>query len=172
MDKENNSETNEPVVWKASPSQILNMWPYVITVLLIVAITLLAVTTNTPILAALTVLPLLYALWKFLSVRCRVYELTTERIRLYEGVLNQDINDVELYRVKDTKIVRPFWLRFFGLSTLTMESSDRSHPVVTFEAVPNGLGIREQVRKYVEIQRDKKRVREVDYEGEDDLEFE
>ena len=35
------------------------------------------------------------AVWKFLSVRCRVFELTNERLRHYEGVLNQDIDEID-----------------------------------------------------------------------------
>lgn len=172
MENEQDLENDEPVIWTARPSQITNIWPFIICFLLIIAIVIAAVLLNQPLIAIAAILPFAYAFWKWLTLRCRVYELTTQRIRLYEGVLNQDIDDIELYRIKDTKILRPFWLRFFGLSNLVLESSDRSHPRVTFQAVNNGLGIREQVRKYVEIQRDKKRVREVDFEGEDDFEIE
>lgn len=172
MDNKADLVNDEPVIWTARPSQITNLWPFIICFLLIALIIVAALMLNQSLIAIAAILPLAFAFWKWLALRCRVYELTTQRIRLYEGVLNQDIDDIELYRIKDTKILRPFWLRFFGLSNLVMESSDRSHPRVTFQAVSNGLGIREQVRKYVEIQRDKKRVREVDYEGDDGFEIE
>lgn len=96
-----------------------------------------------------------------------VFEFTSERIRIYEGILNQQINEVELYRVKDTRIVKPVWLRAFGLSNIVLQTSDRSLPEVNIRAVRNGIEIREKLRKQVEILRDKKRVREVDFESSD-----
>ena len=88
-------------------------------------------------------------------------------------MLNQEINEVELYRVKDTRITKPFWLRIFGLANLVLDTSDRSCPVVEIPAVRRGTDIREKLRKQVEMLRDKKRVREVDFEsggsGSDDM---
>ena len=53
----------------------------------------------------------------------------------------------------------------FGLSTLIIDTSDRSSPTVKIAAVRNGSEIREKLRAQVEILRDRKRVREVDFEG-------
>ncbi len=113
---------------------------------------------------AALVLPLGWALWIFVETRSIRHELTTERIRLYEGVFNQKMDDVELYRVKDTSMERPFWYRVFGLSTLVIETSDRSQPRIEIKAVRDGLGLRETLRKQVEYWRDRKRVREVDFD--------
>ena len=96
-----------------------------------------------------------------------VFEFTSERLRIYEGILNQEINEVELYRVKDTRLEKPFWLRIFGLSNIVLQTSDRSLPEVNIRAVRNGIEIREKLRKQVETLRDKKRVREVDFESSD-----
>lgn len=103
-----------------------------------------------------------------------MFEFTSERIRLYQGVFSQDIDEVELYRVKDTRILKPFWFRIFGLSTIVLNTSDRTCPIVEIKAVKDGAGIREKLRKQVEMLRDKKRVREVDFEGSDgdEMEFE
>lgn len=162
----------EKVIWKGRPSQVLNLWPLLTSALSIVALIVASVLLVQPLLLIAIVFPLAYGLWKFLQTRCRIYELTTERIRLYEGVLNQEIDEVELYRVKDSRLSRPLSKRIFGLSDLILDTSDRSHKVVNLEAVGNAIELREHIRKYVEIQRDKKRVREVDFEGEDELEFE
>ena len=69
--------------------------------------------------------------------------------------------------MKDTKLEKPFWMRIFGLSSIVMTTSDRSLPKLTLPAVRNGVEIREKLRKQVELLRDKKRVREVDFEGGD-----
>ena len=110
------------------------------------------------------ILPLGWALWIFIETRSVRHELTTERIRLYAGVFNPKMDDVELYRVKDTSMERPFWYRMFGLSTLIIETSDRSQPRIEIKAVGDGDNLRETLRKQVEFWRDRKRVREVDFD--------
>ena len=77
--------------------------------------------------------------------------------------------------MKDTNISRPFWLRIFGLASIKLDTSDRTLPVIHIHAVKDGLNVRELLRKQVEILRDRKRVREVDFDGTgdgDELEFE
>ena len=39
--------------------------------------------------------------------------------------------------------MRPFWLRMFGLSIIKADTSDRSHPLVTLEAIKDGVNVRE-----------------------------
>jgi len=165
-------EVSEDVIWKGGPSQILNLRTFLIAFVLIAAIGFGG--TFYPLVWALAVLPLAWAVWRFLVVRCQVYELTTERLRLYEGVFNQEIGEVELYRVKDTNVFRPFWLRLFKMANIVADTSDRTHPSVNMMAVKDGLNVRELLRKQVETLRDKKRVREVDFDGSgdgDDIEF-
>ena len=101
----------EDIIWKGRPSQVVNLGPFAVALLVAVAVAVGAV-FFTPLWIAL-VLPLGWAAWKWLVVRCRVYELTSQRLRLYRGVLNQRIDEIELYRVKDTVIERPLWLRIF-----------------------------------------------------------
>jgi uncharacterized membrane protein YdbT with pleckstrin-like domain len=83
---------------------------------------------------------------------------------MIQGIFNQKLDDVELYRVKDTSMERPFWYRLFGLSTLIIETSDRSQPHIQIKAVHDADNLRETLRKQVEFWRDKKRVREVDFD--------
>lgn len=157
-------------MWKGRSSQIVNFWPFVICSLLITLFLALSFFFIWLILGVLV--PLAYGGWRWLSTQCRIFEFTSERLRIYEGVLNQEINEVELYHVKDTKITKPFWLRIFGLANLVLDTSDRSCPVVEIAAVSRGTAIREKLRKQVEILRDRKRVREVDFEsggGGDDM---
>ena len=163
--------SDETIVWKGRPSQLLNFWVFAACSLIIVLIVVGAFWS--PPLAIAVALPLVFMIWKFLVVRCRVYELTTQRMRLYEGVLNQEIDEVELYRVKDTTIHKPFVQRIFNLSTIHLATSDRTHQTVDMRAIHDGVTVREMIRKHVELIRDAKRVREVDFDssGGDDMEF-
>ena len=161
---------SEEILWKGQPSQILNIWKFFFALLLAVVIGAAAVFFSLPSLWFALAIPLGWALWTYLTIRCRVYELTSERIRLYNGVLNQRIDEVELYRVKDTVVERPFGLRILGLSSVILDTSDRSHPVVELEAVRGAIDLRNTLRKRVEYWRDRKRVREVDFEEGGDME--
>ena len=71
--------------------------------------------------------------------------------------------------MKDSVILRPWWMRLTGLSSISLETSDRTMPKLLIPALPMGVETREMLRKQVEIQRDKKRVREMDF---DDVEGE
>lgn len=166
-------DEEENVVWKGRSHQIVNIWPLLISLLLIILI-LVGAYYWSKWLAIAALIPLVYAGWIWLGTKLMVFEFTSERMRIYEGILNQEINEVELYRVKDTRLEKPFWLRLFGLSNIVLQTSDRSCPEVNIRAVKNGAEIREKLRKQVETLRDKKRVREVDFEGSDsdDMEFE
>ena len=168
-------DTNEEnVIWSGRPSQLLNLGVFLIAGVISAGILVGALFSNLYVLLVFLVLPIPWAAWKFWTLHCRIYQLTNERLRLFEGVLNQEIGEVELYRVKDTNIIRPFWLRICGLSTIKADTSDRTHPVVNIEAIRGGLEVRELLRKQVESLRDKKRVREVDFDGSgdgDEIEF-
>jgi len=139
--------TDEREVWAGRPSQVVNLGTYILCFLF-----------------CWLVVPLVIALVRWLDVRNTKYSLTTERIRLETGILNKKINDLELYRVKDYVLDRPFFLRLFSLSNLHLETSDKTHPNVVIRAIRNGDEIREQLRTYVEACRTRKRVREVDFE--------
>ena len=154
----------ENVVWKGRSHQIVNFWPLLGSLVVLILFVVMAYQWSAWLLLG-ALIPVGYGGWLWLGTQLRVFEFTSERMRIYEGILNQEINEVELYRVKDTKLRKPFWLRIFGLSTIVLETSDRSCPTVEISAIRDGVTIREKLRKQVEVLRDKKRVREVDFEG-------
>ncbi|SHJ30728.1 membrane protein YdbS, contains bPH2 (pleckstrin homology) domain [Rubritalea squalenifaciens DSM 18772] len=153
---------SENAIWKGRPSQWVNFMVFAICGLVVVGAAICAVWLWSWL--WLLILPAVsWASWKYLEVRFRVYELTSERLRIYEGVLNQTIDELELYRVKDMTIERPFWLRIVGLGTLVLITSDRSHPELHIAAINDAMGLRDQMRTLVEGLRDRKRVREMDF---------
>ncbi len=158
----------ERTVWEGRPSQVINLGAYLLWGLVVVASIVLGIWFRASGYAWLAVLPILVSLfmmlWKYLDVRVRRIELTTERLRTYRGILSKQIDELEIYRIKDSRVQQPLVLRIFGLGTVELETSDRSNPRVRLHAIRDPRGLREQIRKYVEIQRDRKRVREVDFE--------
>ncbi len=154
--------STEATFWKGSPSQWLNIGHFAAAILLGVAISIGGV-FFAPAFIGL-VIPLASIVWRYLVVRCQVFELTNERLRVSTGVINQHIDEVELYRVKDILVVRKWWMRVTGLGTLHLQTSDRSMPELDIPAIRDCFGLREALRKKVEAMRDKKRVREMDFD--------
>ncbi len=135
----------EQPLWSGSPSQIVNLGPFIGWGLLF-----------------WLVIPLFIILWRWLEVRAMRYELSTERLKIRHGVLNKKMDELELYRVRDYKLEQPFFLRLFGLGNILLTTADRSNPSVTLRAIRDGEQLREQIRNAVEACRVAKRVREVD----------
>jgi membrane protein YdbS with pleckstrin-like domain len=156
--------TDETPIWKGRPSQWHNLGPFAAALAIASGIAVGAVFIPFTALWLGLVLPLAYAFWRFLVVRCQVFELTSQRLRITSGVINQQIDEIELYRVKDTLTVRSWWMRLTGLASISMQTSDRTIPHLIIPALSNGGELREQLRTQVEAQRDTKRVREMDFD--------
>ena len=138
--------TNEErVVWTGSPSQVLNLPIYLVCALLF-----------------WLVVPIFYAIWKWLVLRNVQYELTTERLKIRQGVFNKELDELELYRVRDYRLEQPFWLRIFSLGNIMLNSSDTSNPYIVLRGVRDCEQVYEQIRKHVEDCRVKKRVLPLD----------
>ena len=137
----------EELVWRGSPSQIVNLPVFVVCFVF-----------------CWLVVPIFIALWKWLVVRNIRYELTSERIKLREGVLNKHLNEVELYRARDYRAEQPIYLRVFSLGNVIIGTTDASHPVVVLRAVRDVEHVLELVRRHVEDCRVRKNVRALDLE--------
>lgn len=154
--------TEETTHWKGSPSQWLNIGSFTIAIVVAIGISIGGIFFPPAFIALL--IPLAYIVWSYLTVRCQIFEVTTERIRITKGVINQQIDEVELYRVKDMVVERKWWMRLTGLGNVHLETSDRSLPHVDIPAIRDSIQLREDLRKLVEAMRDKKRVRELDFD--------
>ena len=97
-------------------------------------------------------------------IRCEIFELNSQRLKITKRVINQTSDEVELYRVKDVILERKWWMRILNLGTLQLETSDRSLPNITIPAISDAENLRETLRREVEAVRDKKRVRELDFD--------
>jgi uncharacterized membrane protein YdbT with pleckstrin-like domain len=137
----------EKTVWTSSPSQVLNLPIFILCGLLF-----------------FLVIPIFYALWKWLVVKFTQYELTSERLKIRSGVINRNLDELELYRVRDYKLDQPLSLRVFSLGNIILTTSDKTTPVITLRAIRNAEGVREELRTHVEACRTAKRVREIDFE--------
>lgn len=109
-------------------------------------------------------LPVVVALTRYLRTRSKVYELTSERLKITEGVFGKVTDTLELYRVKDLETRQPFSLRLCGLENVQLNTSDASTPFVFVDSVPAKLALGDKIRNAVEAVRTQKGVREIDVE--------
>jgi hypothetical protein len=74
------------------------------------------------------------------------YELTTERIRITTGTINKTTDDIELVRVKDTKVGQSLVERGAGVGDITVFTTDPSNPTIVLNNVKDAEAVREQIR--------------------------
>lgn len=133
----------EQVVWSGSPSQWQNFGWFLLCVLLI---------------------PIPWAIWKWLETRNTIYTLTDQRLKFTRGVLTKTTEDLELYRVRDTKFQQSFWERMVGLGEIELYTTDETTTTVRLPFIRAAESVREKIRGLVEARRDAKRVRYLDTE--------
>lgn len=162
----------EETVWRGTSSQVKNFATFLFCFLCICAILVLFVVlwgnpssrSFSPHIFWLALVPIFIALARFLQTKNKVYELTSERLKITEGVLNKVTDTLELYRVKDLETRQPFWQRIFGVENIRINTSDVSTPFLLIDAVPQKIGLSDKIRNAVEAIRMQKKVRELDIE--------
>jgi uncharacterized membrane protein YdbT with pleckstrin-like domain len=137
----------EQTIWRGSSSQWKNSGTYLLCVLF-----------------CWLIVPIFIALARYLQTKNKIYELTTERLKITEGIFSKVTDTLELYRVKDLETRQPFLYRLFGVDNIQMNTSDTSSPFIFIEAIPHTVGLADKIRNQVEIIRQQKGVREIDIE--------
>ena len=144
---ETSSGMAEEIVWRGTSSQWKNFGVYLLCGLF-----------------CWLIVPIFFALARYLQTKCKIFELTTQRLKITSGVFSKVTDTLELYRVKDIETRQPFPSRLVGVENVQMNTSDTSSPFVLIDAVPSSVGLADKLRNQVETIRQQKRVREIDIE--------
>lgn len=161
----------EEEMWRGHPSQILNasiyfFWAAVLIVTLFALVALNVFNESTfwgaIIIGAVALLALINVAVAYIHLHAIEYVVTTQRVRVVSGIFSKDIQEIELFRVKDTMAHQSFFLRLFGLGTITILSGDERLPRLVLSGVPQAIELREKVRAEVMTLRQRFGVREVD----------
>lgn len=103
-----------------------------------------------------------HALWRDrrrhfgLPISFIVYEVTEERLITRKGFFRTETNELMLYRVTDTKLVRTLGQKIFGMGTITLYSSDRTDSKFELKNIARSKEVRELISDLVEQQRNKR----------------
>jgi uncharacterized membrane protein YdbT with pleckstrin-like domain len=172
-------QTGERTVWRGSPSQAVNLPVYMLLGIGVIVSTvgLLLLRSGTPpsattdinvrsvypwIIVAIWALCGIGALVTYLKVSTTKYVLTSERLRVTTGILSTRTEDLELRRVRDSVILRPFWARVAGLGDVQILSADASTPRLVLHAVKDPDGVQTMIRSNVQTQWSRFGVRQME----------
>ena len=158
-------------MWRGHPSQVLNASIYIFwaSVLIVTLFALFALDVFSDsqfwgfiISGAVALIALVNAAVAYLHLHAIEYVVTNQRVRVISGIFSKDIQEIELFRVKDTMAHQSFFLRLFGLGTITVISGDERNPRIVLSGVPHAVELREKLRSEVMTLRQRFGVREVD----------
>lgn len=131
----------EQTLWEGQPSHWANLWVYV---------------------AAILVITIPWSFWSWLSLRSTRITLTSQRLRIKTGVLSTHVEELELYRVRDSSLAQTFWQRLVGVGDVVLDTTDVSTPRLSLRHLVNPSQVRETLRAQVERVRRVQKVREIE----------
>lgn len=95
------------------------------------------------------------------------YALSEDRLFVTSGLLKTVENEVRLYRVLDLSLSRTLLQKIFGMGTIHVASADRTLGDFDLVNIKNPDQVKERLSTLVEENRDKKRVTNREFMGED-----
>lgn len=137
----------EETIWRGTASQLKNLGCFILCFLF-----------------CWLIVPIFIGLRRYLETKNQVFELTSERLKMTEGIFSKVTETLELYRVKDIEVLQPFIYRTVGLENIKVNTSDLSSPVILIDGISQKVGLADKLRNQVEIIRAVKKVRELDIE--------
>ena len=97
--------------------------------------------------------------WLGMPITFTRYALSEDRLFISVGLLNIKDDEVLLYRVRDISVRRSLWQRIFKLGTVTVNTSDKSTPVVVLKNIKDPLIVKELIHENTEEMKIKRRIR-------------
>ena len=129
------------LLWQGKPSPLMHLGLY---------------------LSCIFLLPLPFALGRYLITRTTSYQLTADRLTCQQGIFHRTLDEVELYRIKDYTVEAPLLYRWLSIADLVLVTSDKTHPTLVLRGITDAYSVKELIRKQVEELRIQKGVREID----------
>ncbi|HSC86096.1 MAG TPA: PH domain-containing protein, partial [Polyangiaceae bacterium] len=93
------------------------------------------------------------------------YRFTNHRLVVETGLLSKKLEQIDLYRVNDYTVERPFGQRLLGTGNLLLRTFDKSSPTLEARGLRGDVvALYESLRKATELDKQRRGVRMVDYE--------
>lgn len=140
------SRPEKDILWSDTEGQVINAGVFTLAVLFF-----------------WLVLPVAWALYRYLKAARHRYTLTDQRLLIESGIIVKQLESVELYRVKDLSVSGTLLQSLFGRGQVVVKSTDATCPTVVINAIPDAVGVSRLIRNTVESCRVAKGVRAFDY---------
>ncbi len=95
------------------------------------------------------------------------YALSDDRLFVTTGLLKTVENEVRLYRILDVAMTRTLGQKIFGMGTIQVSSADKSLGNFELKNIKNAAQVKEQLSQLVEENRERKRVTNREFMGDD-----
>ncbi len=94
-----------------------------------------------------------------------LYRITSRRIVVETGVLSKRLEQIDLYRINDYTVERPFSQRLLGTGNIMLKSMDKSTPELYLRNLKTDVvALYERLRSATEADKTRRGARVVDYE--------
>lgn len=96
------------------------------------------------------------------------YMFNEDKLIIKTGFFNIHEEEIRLYRIMDVTLCRPLLQRIFNLGTITLNSSDKTTPIIQIKSIKNPEVVKNKLSDYVEIARKRNRVSAREFMSSDD----
>ena len=94
------------------------------------------------------------------------YKITSQRVVIEHGVFSKRMEQLDLYRVVDYVVERPFGQRIMGTGNIILEAMDKTTPEIRIIGIKtNVMALYEKLRYSTEQEKKKRNVRVLDIES-------
>ena len=107
----------------------------------------------------------IWAIVRFFQTRGVHYKITSQRVVIETGVFSKRMEQIDLYRIVDYVVERPFGQRIMGTGNLVLETMDKTTPEVRVSGIKTDVtALYERLRFATEQEKKKRGVRLLDVE--------
>jgi uncharacterized membrane protein YdbT with pleckstrin-like domain len=101
------------------------------------------------------------ALVYWVRARSVVYEVTTQRIKIEEGLLSKTKQNLELFRIDHVSVDKPLGMRLLGHGCVKLATSDQSERHVVLYGLPGFEALAERLRDCSLQERERRGIRAI-----------
>lgn len=94
-------------------------------------------------------LGLVILIWIVVRRKTTAYKLTNQRLIFESGVISSSSDDIELHRIRETKVKQGAYDRFFGIGTIEINAMDSGDPV-QMRKIAKPREVRDKIRAAAE----------------------
>ncbi len=95
----------------------------------------------------LIVLMILVFLIKAIQLKCIYYEVSADRVEFSRGILDRQIDNLDMFRVIDLGLRRTILDCIFGIGTVTLTTKDQSDPIFKFQKIRYSRQLYDVIKK-------------------------